>query len=145
MGTARLSTRWTAILVAIGFSISFVSYAGVSVIVHPQNTNALSEEDISRIFLGKRKSFPDGSEAIPIDQVEGSPARTSFVGSVLKKSDQQIKAYWAQLLFTGKGTPPTIIDEASDVKKLIADNPNLIGYIDSAQVDDTVKVVGEFN
>ena len=135
-----VSISSTCLLICLSSS----AFSDVSVIVHPNNTNALSEEDISRIFLGKRKSFPDGAEAIPIDQIEGSPSRTKFVGSVLKKSDQQIKAYWAQLLFTGKGAPPTIIDNEADVKRLISENPNLIGYINSINVDDSVKVVGEF-
>ncbi|WP_317932647.1 phosphate ABC transporter substrate-binding protein [Halioxenophilus sp. WMMB6] len=119
-------------------------FAGTAVIVHPSNTNALTEDDISRVFLGKKKSFPDGSEAIPVDQNEGSATRSAFVSTVLKKNDQQIKAYWAQLLFTGKGTPPKSVGGASDVKKLVAENPALIGYIDSGEVDGSVKVVYEF-
>jgi len=131
-------------IAAVCLVASTISLAGVAVIVHPSNANVLSEDDISRIFLGKKKSFPDGGEAIPIDQNEGSGVRAAFVSSVLKKNDQQIKAYWAQLLFTGKGTPPKSVGNSSDVKKLVAQNPALIGYIDSADVDGSVKVVGEF-
>lgn len=62
----------------------------------------------------------------------------------MKKNDQQIKAYWAQLLFTGKGTPPKAVDSSVEIKKLLSDNPALIGYIDAEDVDDNVKVVFEF-
>ena len=131
-------------LVSLSLLVSATASSGVAVIVHPGNGNTMAADDVARIFLGKKKSFPDGSEAIPIDQNEGSATRSSFVSTVLKKNGQQIKAYWAQMLFTGKGTPPKAVNSASDVKKLVSENPNLIGYIDSSEVDDSVKVVGEF-
>lgn len=124
--------------------MSVAAWSGVAVVVHPANPNAMSEDDISRVFLGKKKTFPDGSEAIPVDQADGSANRSAFVSTVLKKNDQQIKAYWAQLLFTGKGTPPKEVGSSADVKKLIAQNPSLIGYIDTADVDSSVKVLFEF-
>ncbi len=131
-------------LASLSLIVSAAAFSGVAVVVHPNNGNALSEDDITRIFLGKKKSFPDGSEAIPLDQEEGSATRDSFVSTVLKKNAQQIKAYWAQLLFTGKGTPPKAVPSDAAVKKLVSENPNLIGYIDSSQVDGSVKVVAEF-
>lgn len=131
-------------LAAASLMISVSAWSGVAVIVNPSNGNALSGSDVTRIFLGKKKSYPDGSDAIPVDQAEGSAARSSFVGTVLKKNDQQIKAYWAQLLFTGKGTPPKEVGSGADVKKLVSENPALIGYIDSSEVDGSVKVVYEF-
>ncbi|BFM15254.1 hypothetical protein R50073_14370 [Maricurvus nonylphenolicus] len=140
----KVKTLLAATLAGISLIASVSVWSGVAVVVHPSNANALSEADITRIFLGKKKAFPDGAEAIPVDQAEGSPIRSSFVGTVLKKNDQQIKAYWAQLLFTGKGTPPKEVGSGADVKKLVAENPALIGYIDSGEVDGSVKVVHQF-
>jgi hypothetical protein len=144
MKNVTLKALLAVTLAAASVLISVSAWSGVAVVVHPSNANALTEADITRIFLGKKKAFPDGSEAIPVDQAEGSPIRSSFVGTVLKKNDQQIKAYWAQLLFTGKGTPPKEVGSGGDVKKLVAENPALIGYIDSAEVDGSVKVVHQF-
>jgi ABC-type phosphate transport system substrate-binding protein len=144
MKKVTLKTLLAATLVGASLIASVSVWAGVAVIVHPNNGNALSEADVTRIFLGKKKAYPDGSEAIPVDQAEGSPIRSSFVSTVLKKNDQQIKAYWAQLLFTGKGTPPKEVGGGADVKKLIAENPALIGYIDASEVDGSVKVVHQF-
>jgi len=131
-------------LACISLLVCTTAFSAVAVIVHPSNANALSQSDITRIFLGKKKSFPDGADAIPVDQQEGSAARSAFVSTMLKKNEQQIKAYWAQLLFTGKGTPPKEVGAGSDVKKLISENPALIGYIDAADADDSVKVVHQF-
>ena len=131
-------------LAGISLIASAAAFSAVAVIVHPSNGNSLSQSDITRIFLGKKKSFPDGVDAIPVDQQEGSAARSAFVGTILKKNDQQIKAYWAQLLFTGKGTPPKEVGSGADVKKLVSENPALIGYIDAAEADASVKIVHQF-
>ncbi|MGH1374690.1 MAG: phosphate ABC transporter substrate-binding protein [Cellvibrionaceae bacterium] len=133
-----------ALITSIALFAPAAAFSAVAVIVHPSNGNTLTESDITRIFLGKKKSFPDGADAIPVDQKEGSAARSAFVGTVLKKNDQQIKAYWAQLLFTGKGTPPKEVGAGSDVKKLVSENPALIGYIDAAEADGSVKIVHQF-
>lgn len=124
--------------------MSCSALAEVAVVVNPNNPNAMAAEDIARIFLGKTKSFADGTEAIPLDQAAGTPNRSAFVSTILKKDERQIKAYWSQLLFTGKGTPPREAGTSADIKKLIAQNPSLIGYIDSADVDASVKVVLKF-
>lgn len=94
--------------------------------------------------MGKTKSFPDGSQAVPVDQNEGSATRATFNEKVLNKSDSQLKSYWSRLIFTGKGTPPKESGTDAEVKALVANNPNIIGYIDSAAVDASVKVVHKF-
>jgi len=121
--------------------LSAAAQAEVAVIVNPGNGASLSAEDVQRLFLGKLKSFPGGGEANPVNQKEGQPAREQFNQAVLNKSESQLKAYWSQLVFTGKGTPPKDVGGSADVKKLVAANPNMIGYIDSSAVDGSVKVV----
>jgi len=63
---------------------------------------------------------------------------------VLKKSASQLKAYWSKLLFTGKGTPPKEIGSDAEMVSLVASNPNMIGFVDAAAVNDSVKVVTRF-
>jgi ABC-type phosphate transport system substrate-binding protein len=104
----------------------------------------MDQATVSRIFLGKAKSFPNGSQALPVDQDEGSKTREAFNTSILGKSDSQLKSYWSRLIFTGKGTPPKQSGTVAEIKTLVADNPNIIGYIDSSAVDATVKVVHRF-
>ena len=52
-----------------------------------------------------------------------------------------MKAYWAKIIFTGRGQPPRQVATSAEAKKLVAQNPNAIAYIDSAMVDDSVRVV----
>ena len=100
----------------------------------------LNKQQASDIFLGKASTFPDGKPAVPIDQPDGTPAREEFHGKVTGKSAAQLKAFWSKQVFSGKGTPPKEV-AAGEVKKLVADNPNMIAYVDKSTVDASVKVV----
>lgn len=126
------------------FSANII-HAETAVIVSSSNTNtSLDSDTVSRIYLGKSSSFPSGDQAVPVDQSEGSATREAFNDSVLGKSSSQLKAYWSRLIFTGKGTPPKEVGDDAAVKSLVAANPNMIGYVDSGVVDDSVKVVLTF-
>jgi ABC-type phosphate transport system substrate-binding protein len=130
------------LLMAAGLSSALTAYAEVAVIVHPSaSVSSMTEDDVSRIFLGKSNSFPGGGAVVPINQDESSATRTKFNEGVCKKNASQYKAYWSQLVFTGKGTPPKDAGNDAAVKALVAANPNMISYIDSGAVDSSVKVV----
>jgi ABC-type phosphate transport system substrate-binding protein len=119
-------------------------FADIAVIVHPSNSNAMDASAISRLFLGKSKKFPDGSVAIPLNQIEASSATGQFNSKALKKSSSQLKAYWSKLVFTGKGSPPKSVDNDGAVIELVASNPNIIGYVDANVITDNVKVLATF-
>jgi ABC-type phosphate transport system substrate-binding protein len=131
-----------AVATTLTLGLASATWAEVAVIVHPSaGFDSLSEDDISRLFLGKSKSFPAGAQAVPVNQNEGSAARDKFNEAVCKKNASQYKAYWSQLVFTGKGTPPKDAGDDAAVKALVAANPTMIGYIDASAVDASVKVV----
>ena len=123
---------------------SSLASAEVAVIVNPANTNTISKEDIAKIYLAKTKTFPNGKTAIPIDRKEGSAIRVDFVSKVLSKDENQLKAYWSRLIFTGKGVPPKAVETDAEVKDIVSRNPDAIGFIDAGAVDGTVKVVEKF-
>jgi ABC-type phosphate transport system substrate-binding protein len=135
------------ILKYVAFLLAFnstLSLAEIAVVVHPSNNNTLSNTDISRLFLGKKKVFPDGATALPISQTETSEIAETFAKAALSKSPSQLKAYWSKQIFTGKGTPPDQMESDTQVKEVVAKNPSAIGFIDSAAVDSSVKVVATF-
>ena len=102
---------------------------------------SLNADQVADIFLGKTSRFPDGSQAVPIDLGEDSPARDRFYAQYTGKSPAQVKAHWSKIIFTGRGQPPRQANSSLEAKKLIADNPNAIGYIDPSQVDNSVRVL----
>lgn len=113
----------------------------VPVVSAKSEVGGLSTNQVMDIFLGKSSRFPNGELAVPIDQAEGSDIRDAFYMQFASKSAAQIKAYWSKIIFTGKGQPPREVSPSERVKRVVADNPHLIGYIERSEVDGNVKVV----
>ncbi len=131
------------ILIPAALCLGAVSaQADVVVVVGAKSSvGALTDDQVGQIFLGKAATFPNGGQAVPVDQAEGAGPRNEFYTKVTGKDAAQVKSYWSKIIFTGKGQPPKEVPGNGDVKKLVADNPNMIGYIDKSAVDGSVKVV----
>jgi len=131
--------------VIIGLALSLcagVAVADVVAVVSAKSpVSTLSNNQVVDIFLGKASRFPDGSQALPIDQVESSVAREEFYLKFSGKSPAQLKAHWSKIIFTGRGKPPREVANSIEVKKLLAKDPNAIGYIEPSLVDGSVKVL----
>lgn len=102
---------------------------------------ALRADQVTDIFLGQAARFPDGAEAVALDQSVGSPLRDEFYAKVAAKSPPLLKAYWSKIIFTGRGQPPKEVAGSAAVRKLVAENPGMIGYIEKSALDATVKPV----
>ena len=132
----------SAILITLITLMTCNSYAEVVVIANKDMpTSSLSQDEINRIYLGKTKFLSNGVKVIPVDQQMGSAARDKFYTNVIKKSDTEVKSYWSRVIFTGQGYPPIQESDDRSVKELVAKNPNCIGYVDRAVVDNSIKVL----
>ncbi|KQV59807.1 MULTISPECIES: hypothetical protein [unclassified Duganella] len=101
----------------------------------------LRVEQVADIFLSEATRFPDGGEVVALDQPIGSPLRDDFYLKVANRSPALMKAYWTKKIFTGRGQPPRELPNSQAVRKLVADNPTLIGYIDRNSLDASVRPV----
>jgi len=132
-----------AILIGLLLSlISATTVADVVAVVSAKSPiSTLTKPQVADIFLGKVSRFPNGIQAEPIDQTEGSPVRNEFYEKVAGKSPAQVKALWSKIIFTGRGDPPPTVSNSVEMKKILVANPAAIGYIDRDLVDDSVKVL----
>jgi len=120
-------------------------FAGVSVIVHPDNPNTtLEAKDLQKIFLGKTKKFPSGDKVVPIDLSQDSQTKAAFYEGIIKKKMSQLTAYWSKLIFTGKAQPPKAVSSEEEAIKYVSENPDAIAYVDSSKVTDKVKVIYQY-
>ena len=113
----------------------------VPVVSARSSITQLNANQVADIFLGKSSRFPDGTVAMPIDLSEESPLRERFYTVFTGKSPAQLKAHWSKIIFTGRGQPPRQVSGSAEAKKMLADNPNAIAYIDSKDVDKSVRVL----
>ncbi len=129
-------------LVGVTLAVAGPARAELVVIVSAKSpVMTIRTEQVADIFLGQIGSFPDGGEAIAVDQKVGSPLRDTFYEKVTSKTPALVKAYWTKMIFTGRGQPPKELPSNVAIRKQVADNPSLIGYIDRSALDASVRAV----
>ncbi len=131
------------ILISIAsiFLVTHIPTAGAELVViaNPHvSFNSLTQGQLRRIFLGQTSKFPNGEVAEPLDL--GGEYRNEFYEDLLKKSPSQVDNYWANMIFSGKASPPRQI-RPEDVKQAVAGSVRAISYIDRTQVSPSVKII----
>lgn len=110
------------------------------VIVSARNPlNALRADQVAAIFMAQNGRFPTGEAAIALDLPLGAPLRNEFYSVMAARSPALMKAYWTKMVFTGRGQPPRELANSAAVRRLVAENPAMIGYIDKSALDASVK------
>ncbi|HEY1148370.1 MAG TPA: phosphate ABC transporter substrate-binding protein [Pseudoduganella sp.] len=127
---------------SLAVSASLAAAAELVVIVSARSpVTSLRAEQVADIFLAEAATFPDGREASALDLRVGSPLRDEFYAKVAKRSPALMKAYWTKMIFTGRGQPPRELPGSLEVRKLVAENPGMIGYIERSALDASVRAV----
>jgi hypothetical protein len=117
----------------------------VVVVSAESSAPALSQSQVIDIFLGRYRSFPNGGTAVPIDQPESSVIKADFYRRLVNKEQNDINAYWARLIFSGRTSPPMQANRSLDVPDLLARHPGSVAYMERSQVDKRVRIVMEFS
>jgi ABC-type phosphate transport system substrate-binding protein len=139
MHVYMIRTACAALLSAAFSTLAFAN--DVVVIGNKDNGNAVDKALVAKLYTGEAKAWPDGGQVALIDQGDDNPTRAAFYTTFVGRSAGQVKAAWAQLIFSGKALPPKVTDGDAEVKKAVAANKLAIGYIKPSSVDDSVKVL----
>lgn len=119
--------------------LAVTAHAEIAVIANRDNpAQSIDSREVRDIFMGRIRSFSDGSIALPIDQ---STLRARFYELLTGRGIEQVNAYWARIMFSGQASPPTIVPDDEAVLMTVRANEGAIGYIDASRVDDTVRVM----
>ncbi|MDC0610358.1 hypothetical protein OAP63_06455 [Vibrio sp.] len=108
-------------------SMSVTTYASDIIIVTNKSSELkqLSRNEIRQIFLGGTLS----RKYEPISLATDNKTRTLFNTKVLGLTEGRVRAYWAQLLFTGRSQPPKAFDSTSAAVDYLLANSNVVGYL----------------
>lgn len=116
--------------------------AEMAVIVSAKSpVTVLRPEQAADIFLGHAGSFPEGGQAIALDQPVGAVLRDEFYARLTGKTPALMKSHWTKMIFTGRGHPPRELANSVAIRRMVAENPGMVGYIDKAALDPSVKAV----
>jgi ABC-type phosphate transport system substrate-binding protein len=140
----RMGSRIRRLMAAAALALAAAGNASAELVVIVSARNPaplLTGNQVSAIFLGQSARFPDGAEAVALDQRVGSQERNQFYAQVAGKTPALLKAHWSKLVFTGRGQPPREAADSASVRRMVADNPSMIGYIDRSALDASVRPV----
>lgn len=114
-----------------------------AVVVNANNPVAsISKEELAKLFLKKSASWQSGQSVAAVELPMSAKAREAFARDVLGKSMSQLKAYWQQMIFSGRDVPLPEKPSDADVLAFVRANPNAIGYVSpGADLGRGVKVV----
>ncbi|MCM0606863.1 MAG: phosphate ABC transporter substrate-binding protein [Xanthomonadaceae bacterium] len=113
----------------------------VVVIVNKNFNYEVNSSFLSKIFLGREKEIPQGPIVQLLDLSEGDHIRDELYEKLVDKNPSEMKSHWSYLMFTGKGLPPKVVSSEDEMKRMVAESQNAIGYISSSKVDSSVKVL----
>lgn len=140
--TNRIRRLIGAAVLPLALALPSIASAELVVIVSARSpAQGLSSDQVAAIFLGQAGRFPDGQEALALDQRLGSQERNQFYQQVTGKTPALLKAHWSKMVFTGRGQPPREAADSASVRRMVAENPSMIGYVDRAALDASVRPV----
>ena len=107
-----------------------VAGAGFVVVVNQANPlDRLGRADISRLFLRRSPTWPNGVPAAPCDLSTTSSARKAFSQQVHGKPVWVIVAFWQQEIASGRSQPPQACPSEPAALQAVRDNPSAVAYV----------------
>lgn len=116
--------------------------AGFKIIVHPDNPiTTIDRELLRNAFLKKQSEWSDGEAMRPVNLSSKFAVHDQFTRDVLKKTPAQLKTYWNQQIFSGKGVPPPEAGSVEDLTAYVLATPGAVGYVPARADVHGAKVI----
>lgn len=136
----RLAIIVCALTGAIVSAPSPAAESTLAVVAHRDRRATMSVQELSNIYLKKRRFWDDGTPIIPLNREAGSLPRETFSRRILGGASATFVGYWNDEYFHGV-FPPTTLSSSDAVKRYVAADLNAIGYVWIDEVDDSVRVL----
>jgi TonB family protein len=116
---------------ALGVDVKVIANTSVK-------TDTITISELRGVYLLQRKTLKDGSVALPVLEQSGEVHR-KFLKEFLDRDEQEIKAYYLGIAFSGKGLIPKECSSDKEVVLYVAQTKGAIGYVSSETVSDGVQ------
>jgi hypothetical protein len=123
-----------AVLGAASHGIAEETPALVVVVGKDSPIRAVTLDTVRDVFLRRRRLWPDGSRAMPVNLPADSPERRAFSERVLGRLPVELVDYWNRLYFDGI-RPPLVLRSPDAVCAYVATEPAALAYVPVAAVD----------
>lgn len=129
-----------ALFLLLFYTVWAQAEEGIAVVISQQSpVKQLSRDDISALYMGNLPSDPASQALVPLDLTD-STARDTFYQQLLGRSRNQMRAYWARMVFTGKGKPPKTFTP-QEVLQALTDDPQRIAYLPRSAVTEQLRTL----
>lgn len=133
---ARLLRRWFVLGLLLFPALGAASARAELIVIASAHSaiGQLGRDEVINIYMGRYRRLADGGIAVPYDLDAVSAERKAFYRLLLDKSLEEINAYWARLVFSGRTMPPSGLAGPEELLARIAADPHAIGYLDRQQL-----------
>jgi hypothetical protein len=134
--------KQTLLLFAL-LTLSGASFASERVVVVAniaQSSVTLTKSQVRDLFMSG--TSPELLSLTPVSIAPGEQSRMIFNTRIIGLPESRIQAYWAQMRFSGRLTPPKEVESAEQMVDYLRANEGSVGYLpESTQLPDGLKVV----
>jgi len=124
----------------IVFLVPFVAFASHAEAIYmvtakTSQLQELSTSQIKDIYLGV-PVFQSGVHVKAIDRKEReSRLRERFFKNVVGLNLTQMRSLWSQLIFTGRGYPPPVVDSLDEAVKMLMKGNEFTTFVSDSEFD----------
>ena len=147
MGARRfIITGFAMLMLLYGYPLdaaekSEKSVEKVKIIVNKDTPiNSISIDTLSQIYTGTKTKWDNGDK-IFIALLKQGPSHTAFTKDVVGISHKKLVGIWKKAIFTGVGTPPSMVNSEMDMIAFVASTKGAIGYVSSSASNENVRVI----
>jgi ABC-type phosphate transport system substrate-binding protein len=138
MKSVRIAQSIAVIALSVLVLLPGAAGAQISVIVAASSSHSADESLIADMFSGAQTTWQNGARVQVVDQPDTDVGQT-FYGDFLGQSVAQLRTQWTRLVLSGQALAPIKAGDALAVIARVRENPERIGYIPTAALDDSVK------
>ena len=126
----------------LGCSALALAQASIAVVVNPRNSQSnIAMGDLRRVFIGDKRTWPDGSPVKLFTRAPGTPEHDSML-KVIAMSEVEYKQYWRSKVYQGDAqSEPAVLPSNGMQREALRAYPGGIALVDSTEVKDGMKVL----
>jgi ABC-type phosphate transport system substrate-binding protein len=107
---------------------ALVSAAEVVVVNAANPAAEITSDDLAAMLDGKKANWADGARVVLVTNPD-SPTHEPFLKTYANKTPQQFATAWKKIVFTGKGSAPTVAKSDAEMIAAVQAQPGALGYL----------------
>lgn len=136
-----MRTRALAAAILLALVGPAAAEEGFKVLVHRANpTTSVTRAQLGQMFLKKVTRWPGGAVVTPVEPADEA-VKARFYERVTGKSPGALRAYWNQLIFSGRDVPPLERQSDEAVVEFVRGNAGAIGFVAAGTPTGDAKVI----